>query len=139
MIVVGLAVSFAIFLSNGAYQNWKSSPVLTTVWTTGHPIEQVPFPSVTICAQGSVNEIIGKLDAIKLENIIDNSEYHFALNTTICYHCHNHHLPCMLFLHNDMYLLTNRSDNPTVRIEFLELDHLNYLEYFTKICYTFID
>ena len=61
VIVVGLAVSFAVFLSNGAYQNWKSSPVLTTVWTTGHPIEQVPFPSVTICAQGSVNEIIGKL------------------------------------------------------------------------------
>ena len=66
VIVVGLAVSFAIFLSNGAYQNWKSSPVLTTVWTTGHPIEQVPFPSVTICAQGSVNEIIGKLYATKL-------------------------------------------------------------------------
>ena len=55
-----MAVSFALTLSISAYTNWTGNPVLTTVWTTGHPIEKIPFPSVTICAQGSVNEIIGE-------------------------------------------------------------------------------
>ena len=59
VVVVGLAVFFALDLSISAYGNWRSNPVLTTVWTTGHPIEKIPFPSITICAQGSVNEIIG--------------------------------------------------------------------------------
>ena len=38
----------------------------------------------------------------------------------------------MLFLHNDKYLMTNRSDNPTVRIEFLKLDHLKLFKIFYK-------
>ena len=58
LIVVALAVTFALVLSISAYHNWQDNPVLTTIRTTGHPIEEVDFPSITICAQGAANEII---------------------------------------------------------------------------------
>ena len=59
VIVVILALFFAIFMSITAYNNWKENPVLTSVGTTGHPIEKIAFPSITICPQGSSNKIIG--------------------------------------------------------------------------------
>ena len=59
VIVVILALVFAIGLSIRAYSDWKANPVLTSVGTTGHPIEQVPFPSITVCPQGSANKVIG--------------------------------------------------------------------------------
>ena len=49
--VVGIGVGFAIALSILAYINWKENPVLTSVATTGYPIEKVEFPAITICAQ----------------------------------------------------------------------------------------
>ena len=58
VIVVILALLFAIGLSVSAYDNWKANPVLTSVGTTGYPIEKVAFPSITICPQGSANEIV---------------------------------------------------------------------------------
>ena len=59
VIVVILALVFAIGLSIRAYSDWKANPVLTSVGTTGHPIEQVAFPSITVCPQGSANKVIG--------------------------------------------------------------------------------
>ena len=58
IIVVILALTFAIGLSVSAYDNWKTNPVLTSVGTTGYPIEKIKFPSITICPQGSANQII---------------------------------------------------------------------------------
>ena len=58
VIVVILALVFAIGLSIQAYSAWKENPVLTSVGTTGHPIEQVSFPSITVCPQGSANKVI---------------------------------------------------------------------------------
>ena len=58
IIVVILALAFAIGMSVSAYDNWKANPVLTSVGTTGYPIEKIKFPSITICPQGSANEII---------------------------------------------------------------------------------
>ena len=49
--VVILGIVCAIYLSVTAYLEWKANPVLTTVATTGFPIEKVEFPSITICAQ----------------------------------------------------------------------------------------
>lgn len=51
ILIVCLGIFGAIFLSVTAYQNWQETPVLTTVATTGHPIEKVQFPAITICAQ----------------------------------------------------------------------------------------
>ena len=49
--VVCFGTGFAISLAIVAYINWKDNPVLTTIGTTGHPIEKVEFPAITICAQ----------------------------------------------------------------------------------------
>ena len=54
--VVSLGFGFAVALSISAYIDWKKNPVLTTIGTTGHPIEKVEFPAITICAQ--VNTLI---------------------------------------------------------------------------------
>ena len=58
MIVVVLALTFAICMSTTAYKNWKNNPVLTSVRTTGLPIENIEFPAITICTQGSANEVV---------------------------------------------------------------------------------
>ena len=54
IIVVIIAIVFAINWSITAYENWQNDPVLTTIATTGLPIQDIPFPSITICAQGTV-------------------------------------------------------------------------------------
>ena len=45
-----------VYTSNQSYRQWRDEPVLTTVATTGLPIDQVPFPSVVICPQGLQSE-----------------------------------------------------------------------------------
>ena len=42
------------------YDEWQDHPVLTTIGTTGLPIERVKFPSITICGQGSSKDILDK-------------------------------------------------------------------------------
>ena len=41
------------------YQNWDEDPITTTIGTTEYEIENLEYPSITVCAQGSVKEIIG--------------------------------------------------------------------------------
>ena len=60
IIVVIIAVVFAVTWSFMAYEKWQEDPVLTTISTTGLPVQDVPFPSITICAQGNI--VNGKLD-----------------------------------------------------------------------------
>ena len=48
---VFIGISLATLLSMSAYVEWKENPVLTTVASTGHPIQEIEFPSITICAQ----------------------------------------------------------------------------------------
>ena len=40
------------------YEEWQSQPVLTTIGTTGLPIEKIKFPAITICGQGSSKDIL---------------------------------------------------------------------------------
>ena len=58
VIVIIIAIYIAASFSIDAYVNWQENPVLTSVGTTGHPIEKVEFPAITICAQGSAKEVI---------------------------------------------------------------------------------
>ena len=58
VIVIIIAIFFAASLSITAYKNWQDDPVITSVGTTGLPIETVTFPSITICAQGSAKDIV---------------------------------------------------------------------------------
>ena len=52
------AVFFAIWSSRDIYISWKSDPVLTTIENFAYPIENIPFPSITICPQGADNSIL---------------------------------------------------------------------------------
>ena len=58
IVVVCIFTGLAIGWSVSAYKNWQDYPILTSVATTGYPIEKVPFPSITICAQGAANDIV---------------------------------------------------------------------------------
>lgn len=51
-------------LSKPLLDNFRDNPVLTTVHTSGHPIEKVEFPSITICGQGMVNQVVGECKTI---------------------------------------------------------------------------
>ena len=43
-----------------AYDDWQSNPTQTLLETAGMPISKTEFPSITICAQGSIHEVIPK-------------------------------------------------------------------------------
>ena len=60
VVLVVLASILAWRLSEPLFENFSQNPVLTTVSTSGYPIENVEFPAITICAQGAVNEIVGE-------------------------------------------------------------------------------
>ena len=53
VIVVIIAILFAATLTWWSYQKWEDEPILTTIHTTGLPIQEIPFPAITICAQGT--------------------------------------------------------------------------------------
>ena len=57
-VVVLVAIYGAIKLSAVAYIGWQDDPVITSIGTTGLPIEKVKFPSITICGQGTAKEIV---------------------------------------------------------------------------------
>ena len=52
------AIFFAIWSSIDIYISWKSDPVLTTIENFAYPIENIQFPSITICPQGADNSIL---------------------------------------------------------------------------------
>ena len=51
--VVFIATAIAALMSANAYFHWQENPVMTTVGSTGQPIEKIEFPSITICPQVS--------------------------------------------------------------------------------------
>ena len=54
----------SIALAATSYQVWKiwseadANPIITTLDTISYPIENIDFPAVTLCPQGSVREIV---------------------------------------------------------------------------------
>ena len=61
---VALVIASFTYTSHNSYkiyQDWQNSPVTTTIGTTGLNIAKIDYPSITICAQGSVKEITGNL------------------------------------------------------------------------------
>ena len=57
LVTVGAVVSSSFTIE--IYQNWDEDPITTTIGTTEYDIGNLEYPSLTICAQGSVKEIIG--------------------------------------------------------------------------------
>ena len=63
-------IIFSILSSYQIYVEWQHQPVLTTIGTTGLPIEQIKFPSITICGQGSSKDILDKAMYRQLTNYL---------------------------------------------------------------------
>ena len=51
VLAVFSGIILATIMSVTAFLDWKNKPVLTTVASTGYPIEKIEFPAITICAQ----------------------------------------------------------------------------------------
>ena len=60
LVVIGIGICIALYFSLEIYDDWQSNQVVTTVSTTGYDIANIEYPSITICAQGSVKEITGE-------------------------------------------------------------------------------
>ena len=60
-IVVILMLAFCVFTINTIWVDWQENPVVTSLETVALSIEEVDFPAVTICPQGSVNLIMSRI------------------------------------------------------------------------------
>ena len=55
--VVCVSAGIAIYMSLDAWNTWKEAPVLTSISSTGLPLQKVDFPAITICSQGFIKVI----------------------------------------------------------------------------------
>ena len=72
LFVTIFAASVAIYMSLNTWHTWNSSPILTTVSSTGLPIKNIEFPAITICSQGLIKEVIDKVFDKQFEDYISN-------------------------------------------------------------------
>ena len=73
LVVVILAVLFATYQVGKLYKDWQDDPVVTTLDTVALPIEEIEFPAVTICPQGSRQEIVDLVLFRQLTEYIERS------------------------------------------------------------------
>ena len=72
VIIVSLAIAFTISQMTTLYADWQDNPVITTLDTVAFPIEEIEFPSITICPQGSLEEIWDSVLFLQLKDYIYN-------------------------------------------------------------------
>ena len=53
-ISVFIGTVFSIYMSHDAWKTWQDSPVLTSIKSTGLPLQKIDFPAITICSQGLI-------------------------------------------------------------------------------------
>ena len=73
-IVVILAISFTTYQVVVLYQEWQDEPVISTLETVAEPIEDINFPAVTICPQGSRQEIVDSVLFRQLKAYIESKK-----------------------------------------------------------------
>ena len=73
-IVVIIAIALAIYWSITAYNKWRDDPIITTISTNGLPIQRIPFPSITICAQGNI-DLVWVLNILPIKCNISNKKF----------------------------------------------------------------
>ena len=71
VLVVFLGVCFAIFFSVQAFVAWENVPLITTVSTTALPIEDLSWPSVTLCNQGRGLGATERVYRVQLKKYLD--------------------------------------------------------------------
>ena len=74
LIVVILAITFTTYQVAVLYKEWQDEPVISTLETVAEPIEDIEFPAVTICPQGSRQEIIDSVLFRQLKEYIDTKK-----------------------------------------------------------------
>ena len=72
-IVVILAIAFTACQVTSLYNEWEDEPVITTLETVAEPIEEIKFPAVTICPQGSRQEILDSVLFRQLKEYISKT------------------------------------------------------------------
>ena len=72
VIIVSFAIGFTIFQMTTLYSDWQHNPVITTLDTVALPIEEIEFPAITICPQGSLEEIWDSVLFLQLKSYIFN-------------------------------------------------------------------
>ena len=68
--IVSLAIAFGVYQTLMIYTLWQNEPVITTLDTVAYPIDELEFPAVTICPQGSMQRIAENMLFIQLERFI---------------------------------------------------------------------
>ena len=74
IIVVALALTFTAYQVATLYLEWQDEPVITTLETVAEPIKNIKFPAVTICPQGSRQEIIDAVLFRQLKEYINREK-----------------------------------------------------------------
>ncbi len=65
-LIVTAGFSVAGYLIGSSLQDWKSSPISTTITT--HPISEAPFPRVTVCPPEGTNTALN-YDLMRAESL----------------------------------------------------------------------
>ena len=61
IICIGVAM-MAIYLITEVYINWQDFPAMTTLQTTGQPIDKIAYPAITICSQGRIPMVVKNVE-----------------------------------------------------------------------------
>ena len=78
-VLVGvIAMIFSTYQVVSLYLDWKNEPVITSLKTVAMPIEDIKFPAVTICPQGSRQEI---LDSVLYRQFTEYTRKHSDSNS----------------------------------------------------------
>ena len=75
VLVVIMALSSTTFQMLSLRAQWEEQPVITNLETIAWPIEDIEFPAVTICPQGSVNGIVENVLFNQLREYVRNKEH----------------------------------------------------------------
>ena len=43
------------------WNEWQDNPTITTINTTAYPIQNIEFPAITICSQGTAKDLMDKV------------------------------------------------------------------------------
>jgi hypothetical protein len=72
LFVVVSAILFCYFQTATLYIQWQDNPVMTNLDTVSLPIEDIEFPAVTICPQGSMRDIVESVLFLQFSKYIKN-------------------------------------------------------------------
>ena len=52
------------------YVDWRQNPTITVINTTAYPIQNIEFPSITICSQGLAKDIMEKVIELQFKRYL---------------------------------------------------------------------